>query len=758
MVDIYRVTDGRTKRLAVVAATAVTAMTIASTPPTPPALNPFLPPRSMSNVNLSSYTSLLPPPGVWPDLTFGIGTSVYNFGQTVINAVAPPIVNAIHLGGISGLTGANLLGLLNQIPQTLLPQVLNAVPIPLTPLLDHALGTVITATLTPVLEGLGIMDSSGNVSLDSFLGLLGIDIADLTDLSDVTVPGVKVITAGPVFSLLKMLGVDLGWTPGTEIAVANAINNTLYLAVDASTLINIVLDQAAGVPALDPLVTALKLAIAAVGLPAESMIDVRVPLSIAWGLGAFSAGQAYSKVLADLPNQPGGTAYTGTSPLLGSMTILPEVLLNNLGRANGGLLARFYPFGDLVGINTVTPDVSAAHSGGIAPLLDTGLAVGGANLLPIKVDATLEYQPFSDFAAWPNLVSLLNNLIAGTVPTYLLRGISTDTLTVQLTTALEGITASALAGNPLAANIYLTVPTATLPLLEPLYLVGDALNMIGGGMLGGFAYKLANALAPVLTSLVNLGYTDVVRNADGTYSRTLDQAATPVPFFSFPNLDWRQVPGDLINSLITGLQKEFFSGSPTAAPPNAIEGAISLLTGGTSNTLVGLLNSVINNIVNSVTGLVSGLVPAAAKPTAAVAAVATVAAVAAPTPVATSTAAAPVVHKPVSAVSPMGATAVPDPTNTKVPAPTTGTTTATASVATSDDAKPAAPTTDSGRPKTPSSVTGTGASGRTGTGGKSGTATKEGTATSGQGATVPKLNGHPKGAAAKPDSTTGHAA
>ena len=40
--------------------------------------------------------------------------------------------------------------------------------------------------------------------------------------------------------------------------------------------------------------------------------------------------------------------------------VLPLILLNNLGRANGGMLARFYPIGDLLGINFITPDVAAA--------------------------------------------------------------------------------------------------------------------------------------------------------------------------------------------------------------------------------------------------------------------------------------------------------------------------------------------------------------------------------------------------------------
>ena len=167
-----------------------------------------------------------------------------------------------------------------------------------------------------------------------------------------------------------------------------------------------------------------------------------------------------------------------------------------------------------------TPDVAAAHSGGV-PLLNTGLALGGANLLPIKVDATLEYQPFSDLAAWPNPFSLANNLVAGTLPTYLLRGISTNTLLNQLSTQLGTLTGGLLGGNPLAVNIYLTVPTRTLPFMEPMYLTGDVLNMVSFGTLGDPVYRLANAFAPAMTSLVNLGYTDVTSPITGRIGKPL---------------------------------------------------------------------------------------------------------------------------------------------------------------------------------------------------------------------------------------------
>src|SRR4029077_15866793 len=117
---------------------------------------------------------------------------------------------------------------------------------------------------------------------------------------------------------------------------------------------------------------------------------IREPIVVGFGLGAFAAGSAYQQVADQLPYQPGGakSPTKGTDPLLGSFTILPMVLLRNPGRANGGLVARAFPLAGLFGIDTVTPDTEVSSSGGI-PILNTGLSLGGANLIPVKIDATV---------------------------------------------------------------------------------------------------------------------------------------------------------------------------------------------------------------------------------------------------------------------------------------------------------------------------------------------------------------------------------
>ncbi|ORV08857.1 hypothetical protein AWB94_11720 [Mycolicibacterium canariasense] len=621
----HRAVTERTRRLAVVGAATVTAtaLTVGAAAPQPLQPRPELRLVHDQPLHLAASTSLFPPPGVLSDITGGLGNSAYNAAQDLYAAIANALVNRVSVPALTGGLNINISDILDKIPLDLLDQVLGAVKINLGSLLDGALGSVVSGALIPVLDAIGLTDSSGNVTLSALLGLLGLDLSNIVDLANLDIPGVNVITPGPAFGLLKMLGVDIGWTPGTPNAVAQAINSTPYLDISGDGLLDIVFERASdvidglgpilGAP-LQLLVNTLHAVTDALPLELLNITDVRIPIVAGIGLGAFATGAAYPKILAELAKQPGGT-QSGDHPLVGNFTVLPMVLLNNLGRANGGMFSRFYPLGDLLGIDLLAPDTAATHSGGL-PLLNTGLAVGGANVLPVKIDATVQYQPFSDFAAWPNPFTLANNLMAGTVgASYILRGLTLDTVLEQVGDAVGDVVGNITAGNPLALNIYLTLPAATLPLLEPLYLTGDVLNAVSFGTLGTFPIRLANALAPALTSLVNLGYTDVVRNPDGTYTRTLTDAATPTPFFSFPHVNPGQVVNDVIKSLVNGFQKEFFSGHPTAAPPNVIDELVKLVKGITSGSLAKELTKAATDAANA--GLAAaGLDKADALPTA----------------------------------------------------------------------------------------------------------------------------------------------
>ncbi|OBF28411.1 hypothetical protein A5724_28885 [Mycobacterium sp. ACS1612] len=637
----HRKPGNRVTRIAVVgvATATVSALTVAAAPP-PPASVPAV---VHQNVDLTAAYRPFTDPNQIPDLTGGLGTAGYDFAQQIGDMLLRALVGHLNLPALGKSAGLDLPSLLEKIPPALLEGVLGAIPINLGGVLLDSVGPILTPVLLSALSTLGITDAGGNTTLINLLGLLGLDLSDPLNLSNLDLPGVKLITSGPPFTLLKMLGLDLGWVPGFPNSVANAINSTTYLDIGLKGLLTTLIDRLEGnvdLPLGNILANPLGLPIGLrvnlpVNVPVGDLLSalkkivnnlpvdvdaakVRVPIVVGFGLGAFAAGSAYQQVVDQLPYQPGGakSPTKATDPLLGSYTVLPMILLRNPGRGNGGLFARFFPIAGLFGIDTVTPDTHVQSSGGI-PILNTGLSVGGANLIPVKVDATVEYDIMSDFPAWPNPFSMANSVVGAMLPTYLLRGIDTSNISPQLLAQVQALLAGTLNLNdPLALNLYLTLPTNSLPLLEPLYLATDLTNLM---TMGAFANMnplgmLANALAPAMTSLVNLGYTDVVRNPDGTYTRTLDEAGVPTPFMSLPDINWAQVPADVVGSLVRGFQKEFFSGHPTPGTPNAITGLLKLLTGvlGPLGGLGDLLNGLPGVITQQVAPVAANALPEAA--------------------------------------------------------------------------------------------------------------------------------------------------
>lgn len=561
----HRRQRGRIKRVATLgAATAtVSALTVGVAPP-PQAQAAAV----QRDLRLQAGVHIFPPPDQIPDLTGGFGTQVYNVSQDVGAQVMTAFVNNFNLAALLQAAGID--------PTAAIKDPLN-----------DALGGA--------LEGLPID-----------LGKLGIDLDD-----PLSSAGINLITTGGVFTLLRLLGVDLGWVAPFPNSVADEINNTEYLEISLESIF-----EAVGLPTSGAGLEAIRLALKAVGITLPDLntnaADVRVPIVAGWGLGAFAAGAAYQQVVDDLPNQPGGAAYTGTDPLLGSFTILPMILIDNPGRANGGILARAYPLFGLLGIDTVTPDTQVQSSGtsivegvpvvGDIPLF--GLTPGGANLIPIKIDATAEYLPMSDFAAWPNPFTMANNVAAGLFPTYILRNQSLDTLTTvlvdQIVSQLGADITDYLADpgdDPQLGpklNIYVTIPANSLPLLEPTYLVVDVANLLTGA---NFNNPIGTALTPVLTSLVNLGYTDVEYDEEtGIYDRTLDEADIPTAFGTLPaDVDWAQVPGHLANNLITGIQKAIDDGLINQNPvPSPIQQLLGLL--GVGNPLDSLVPDALDTL------------------------------------------------------------------------------------------------------------------------------------------------------------------
>ena len=421
-------------------------------------------------------------------------------------------------------------------------------------------------------------------------------------------PGLNLITTGPLFGLLSLFGIDYGRVPALPSSIADEIEGTEFVTADFPGIGSYLTatQEALVKAALTPILIAAGVPLRQVGEridqilgPIDDIAAVRVIPVVGVGLGAYAAGAAYQQVADDWGDQPiedGG--------LLGTVTVLPMILVLNPGRANGGPLARAYPLFRLFGIDTVTPETEVQSNGG-TPILDTGLAAGGDNLIPIKLDVGIQNFPASDFAAWPNPVTLANNGAALLFPTYIIRGFDEDAVEHSLEDQLGQQLPGALASRPLALNFYLTVPIDGAPVLEPTYLAVDALNLITGGQ---FNNPIGTALNPVLESAGNLGYTDVERQlVDGQYQyvRTFDDTGTPTAFFSFPDVDWEKVPGDLFNLLGVGLKEAIDQGIEGDASPNALAEVLELLgldnsSSSSGSGLTSLTDGLVGNALGSV--------------------------------------------------------------------------------------------------------------------------------------------------------------
>jgi hypothetical protein len=79
----------------------------------------------------------------------------------------------------------------------------------------------------------------------------------------------------------------------------------------------------------------------------------------------------------------------------------------------------------------------------------------------------------------------------------------------------------------------------------------------------------------------------VIQNPDGTYTRDFTHAGTETPFLSFADIDYGRVPGDVLNQLIGGFTKEFFSNNPTPNTPNVLSNLLNALLGGGLGGILG---------------------------------------------------------------------------------------------------------------------------------------------------------------------------
>ncbi|WP_197375794.1 ATPase [Mycolicibacterium baixiangningiae] len=619
----HRGVKRRSKKIAAIGAATVTATALTvGVSPAPKAEAAST--RASDAVDLAADFRLFPPPQAIPDLTFGAGQAAYDVKNEFADFVFRSIFENVNLAAFAQAAGVD--------PQSILEQVLENLPLALltdpifvdllggiTLPLAAALGALPLLNEIPLLRDLLTdgLNAAGLNTIGGLLDIIGLDLSNLADLTELGERvGVNIVTSGDVFTLLKVLGTDLGWVPTLPNSVADDVDETEYLGIGVDGLLDLVDNGVINIPGL------LTQLLDRLGLfdldQIPDVLKVRAPVVIGAGVGAFAAGMAYQDILAQLPFQPGGTQYQGpeAAPLLGSLTLMPMLLLQNPGRANGGLFARFYPLAGLFGIDTVTPETVVSNSGGLE--LPGGLYLGGATLIPVKIDATLQHDWLSDFAAWPNPFSLANSLAAVVAPTYILRGLdaglAAGSIAGQLGPQIGDVVGDPLAGDPLALDFYVTVPIDALPLLEPTYLIVDAINLLTGANLNN---PIGTALGPALSSLVNLGYTDVVRqwNDDGDYweyVRTFDDSDVPTAFGSFPDVNWMNVPGDVVGALAAGVRQAFEDGLVNRDGPvkNALATLLNLvgLDGGLPGAIGGAgLNSVLEQIRDSIDGVLSGL-------------------------------------------------------------------------------------------------------------------------------------------------------
>ncbi|ORA60415.1 hypothetical protein BST26_21525, partial [Mycolicibacterium insubricum] len=369
-----------------------------------------------------------------PDLTLGLGRQVANVVQKVGVAGANVVPGTVNLGPVWEAFGLDPNTAISDILGAVLTSAVTDMPLPES---ARALATLVA----PFLRAADI------TTVGQLLQLINFSLTDPLNISGGS-PGLNIVTSGPLFTLGKFLGVDAGWSSMFPDAIAEAANATEALNVNPVEVVNKLNSKIPSRPIVPNQALKLSLTAAAATLSVAGInsMDVKVPVVVGMGLGAFAAGEAYPQIL--------DAALAGTGDP--TATILASVLLANPGRANGGLFARLYPLAALAGINTITRDQAG-----------TGISLTDNSITPIKVDATVEYNPLSDFPAWLNPVSLANTVAATLLPTYL-RGV--DTNLRQVIEDETGVDIDHPNVDNIPANMYVTLPVSTLPLLEPLAL------------------------------------------------------------------------------------------------------------------------------------------------------------------------------------------------------------------------------------------------------------------------------------------------
>jgi hypothetical protein len=231
-----------------------------------------------------------------------------------------------------------------------------------------------------------------------------------------------------------------------------------------------------------------------------------------------------------------------------------------------------------------------------------GITFNGAtpDLYPTDI-FTQEYDGFADFPQYPiDPFSDLNALLG----VYFVHGTYSDLSLEQVTPVADGGDAIQLPTDPAfgTETSYYLIPTANLPLLEPI----RDIPVIGK--------PIADLLQPDLRVLVNIGY----GNPDYGYSAGPDgylPANEPTPFGLFPDINLNTVAQDLITGAQTGWQN--FQTDISSLASEVQSGGLSALLGSSTDSSSELVSStasftdIVNAITSATSTLYSTLVPAA---------------------------------------------------------------------------------------------------------------------------------------------------
>jgi hypothetical protein len=282
----------------------------------------------------------------------------------------------------------------------------------------------------------------------------------------------------------------------------------------------------------------------------------RFPATLGIGNGAYDLVNAYRAELASVQGitQPGYSPFVAGPSGSVNFTSQELILVNNPYRPNGGLLSRFAAPLNTLGIDTSMPAAGKNSSASGKITLNTG-----------TLDIAWAYSPLADLPVTLNPFSVVNSLFAA-VPLNLLGGVQLANLNIEdvglsvaSTLGILYKLSGGLVGVGDGAAFYGTLVPDELPILEPLRLPAQIINLIAGREVVGT--PLADALQPALKILVNIGYSDVVTPSEGgTYDRTFTTSSTPESLLSVNPLtpeQWSQVPRDVITALIVGFQQAF---------------------------------------------------------------------------------------------------------------------------------------------------------------------------------------------------------